>query len=261
MGRAQRSGHAVLPRILVLGAGLSGLAAARVLRQAGADVVVVEARDRVGGRVHSELFVGAVIERGAEFILGTHARVRALAAEHGLTLAERGDFYGARVPLPPSLTAMLRQVVIGDAAKIAVATANIPASKALLCTQERFWTYPAPGGGRIIGAFAGGPDAARLAADGGAAWLAQLCAIHADIRPDPTQYRVSTWADDCFAAGAYSVETAGDGEMLRLGGVPAERNLFICGEHLSGPLRGYMKGAIVSGEATATVVLRSLAER
>ena len=57
-------------RVAVVGAGLAGLAAADALVTAGVEPVVLEARDRVGGRVHSrELGNGAVVEMGAEFIL------------------------------------------------------------------------------------------------------------------------------------------------------------------------------------------------
>ena len=51
-------------RVVVFGAGFAGLAAADALRSAGAEVTVLEARDRVGGRVWSVRFgEGAVIER------------------------------------------------------------------------------------------------------------------------------------------------------------------------------------------------------
>jgi monoamine oxidase len=40
-------------RVVVVGAGIAGLSAARSLRDAGVDVVVVEARDRIGGRIHT----------------------------------------------------------------------------------------------------------------------------------------------------------------------------------------------------------------
>ncbi|MEQ1698963.1 MAG: FAD-dependent oxidoreductase [Ilumatobacteraceae bacterium] len=76
--------------VIVIGAGLAGLRAATDLRAAGLDVVVLEARDRVGGRVWSHHFEnGQVAERGAEFIDGNHTEVLALAASLGLALTER----------------------------------------------------------------------------------------------------------------------------------------------------------------------------
>jgi monoamine oxidase len=83
----------------VAGAGLAGLAAATELRRAGADVVVLEARDRVGGRVWSRrLANGAVVEMGAEFVLPGNTAVRELAARLGLGLWDKGMFYGRREP-------------------------------------------------------------------------------------------------------------------------------------------------------------------
>lgn len=73
--------------VIVVGAGLSGLAAARAVAAAGAEPVVLEARDRVGGRVFDEpLGDGAVIERGAAFVGGTQDRMIALARETGVEL-------------------------------------------------------------------------------------------------------------------------------------------------------------------------------
>jgi monoamine oxidase len=87
------------PRVLVIGAGFAGLAAAWTLRQRGAEVVVLEARDRVGGRVHSTALAdGSVVELGAEFILPPHDTVRRFTAELGLELYEKGTLYGNREP-------------------------------------------------------------------------------------------------------------------------------------------------------------------
>ncbi len=55
--------------VLVVGAGLSGLYAARLLQQAGLSVAVLEARDRVGGRVLSQrLADGTTVDLGAQWI-------------------------------------------------------------------------------------------------------------------------------------------------------------------------------------------------
>ena len=54
-------------RAVVVGAGLAGLVAADELARGGAQVVVLEARSRVGGRVWSQTLPnGAVVEMGAE---------------------------------------------------------------------------------------------------------------------------------------------------------------------------------------------------
>jgi len=71
----------------VVGAGFAGLAAADALAASGHDVTVFEARDRVGGRVHSKtLDNGATIELGAEFILPGHDVLRATAQRLSLPL-------------------------------------------------------------------------------------------------------------------------------------------------------------------------------
>jgi len=77
-------------RVVVIGAGLAGLRCATDLVAAGADVVVLEGRDRVGGRVWSHRFDdGQVAERGAEFIDGDHTEVLALAHDLGLSVSTR----------------------------------------------------------------------------------------------------------------------------------------------------------------------------
>ncbi len=85
--------------VVVAGAGFAGLAAACELADHGLEVVVLEARDRVGGRVWSErMGDGAVIERGAEFILAGYDALRELAARHGLAIADTGMSYYVREP-------------------------------------------------------------------------------------------------------------------------------------------------------------------
>lgn len=73
--------------VAVIGAGLSGLSAARKLSRNGLRTIVLEARDRVGGRVYGrKLRNGGIQEVGAEFIGPTQDRMYALAREFGLKL-------------------------------------------------------------------------------------------------------------------------------------------------------------------------------
>jgi monoamine oxidase len=71
--------------LVVVGAGLAGLAAARQAVAAGASVVVIEARDRVGGRVlNHDISGGEVVELGGQWIGPTQDRLAALADELGV---------------------------------------------------------------------------------------------------------------------------------------------------------------------------------
>lgn len=71
--------------VAIVGAGLAGLTAARDLRAAGASVVVLEARERVGGRLLNEpIGDGVVVEVGGQWIGPTQDRIAALAVEMGV---------------------------------------------------------------------------------------------------------------------------------------------------------------------------------
>ena len=79
--------------VVIVGAGMAGLAAARALAEAGRSVLVLEASERIGGRILTVRTGGEVIELGAEFVHGQPAELLALIAEAGLTTYERtGDF-------------------------------------------------------------------------------------------------------------------------------------------------------------------------
>lgn len=72
--------------VVVVGAGLAGLAAATRLVDAGADVVVLEARDRVGGRTLTMPAAdGTPIDHGGQWVGPTHDRIATLAERVGVT--------------------------------------------------------------------------------------------------------------------------------------------------------------------------------
>lgn len=75
-------------KVIVIGAGFSGLAAAAYLRKKKIDVTVLEARDRIGGRVHSFHVPGEnlVVELGAEWVGKSHERIIELCDEFDLQL-------------------------------------------------------------------------------------------------------------------------------------------------------------------------------
>ena len=78
--------------IIIIGAGASGLAAARSLSKRGKQVTVLEARDRIGGRIHTSTDGGfsVPVENGAEFIHGDLPLTQRLAKEAGVKFHE-GD--------------------------------------------------------------------------------------------------------------------------------------------------------------------------
>ena len=73
--------------VAVVGAGLSGLSAARTLADAGREVVVLEARERVGGRLlNATLGDGVTVDLGGQWVGSDHVRVQRLAAEFGIEI-------------------------------------------------------------------------------------------------------------------------------------------------------------------------------
>lgn len=76
-------------RVVVVGAGLAGLVAARELRRLGCDATVVEARDRIGGRTWTSSGLGLQIEMGGTWVHWTQPHVWAEISRYGLSVRER----------------------------------------------------------------------------------------------------------------------------------------------------------------------------
>jgi monoamine oxidase len=79
-----------LPEVVIIGAGVAGLTAARDLSTAGARVLVLEARGRLGGRVMTHHAAEGPVELGAEFVHGAFPEIIGVAQEAGLRLREVG---------------------------------------------------------------------------------------------------------------------------------------------------------------------------
>lgn len=88
-------------RVVVIGAGFAGLAAAHELTSAGYDVTVVESRDRLGGRVlsFSDFIPGRNIEGGGELIGSNHPAWVCYAHKFGLEFLDVGEDEGTSDPM------------------------------------------------------------------------------------------------------------------------------------------------------------------
>jgi monoamine oxidase len=125
-------------RVIVAGAGLAGLCAARDLLEAGVPVTVLEARDRVGGRGYSAMLGGRVVELGGSWFTPDQHRVRAELERYGVAVRDYGGPRSARwltggelrlgLPVPwaevGALEAALRQVQ-DDAGRVAAGDSHL----------------------------------------------------------------------------------------------------------------------------------------
>lgn len=135
-------------RAIVVGAGLAGLAAAQRLAERGVEVVVLEARDRVGGRVHSVTRGGVTYDMGASWIHGlTGNPMTTLSDELGLVRAPtdyeaRQDFgadgrelTGAALEAPFQLLEQVLEAIESPSAETSLAAAIEAAIAAMSLTE------------------------------------------------------------------------------------------------------------------------------
>jgi monoamine oxidase len=153
--------------VIVVGAGFAGLQAAVDARRAGHEVVVLEARDRVGGRVWSQLLVPGdsrtVIERGAEFVLDGYELMREVLAGLGLALADTTMSYYERRPAGGAETSP--RAVAEVARAFAASAAASPPGRSVAEVADGIDADPAARAAFLSRmSVTSGVDAARLAA-------------------------------------------------------------------------------------------------
>lgn len=226
-------------RAAVVGAGFAGLVAADELRRAGAEVVVLEARDRVGGRVWSrQLDNGAVVEMGAEFLLPGNTAIRELAERLGLGLWDKGMRYGRREPRGGiGVTAAELDAAVGAAGRALVTTppelsasrfldeldAAPGAREALLARVEISSANTADTvAARDIGGIAHVDDDAAPSIAGGNQGIALRLAEGLDVRLDSPVERIA-WSEGGVRLSAAGAELEADACVVAVPAPPLGR--------------------------------------
>ncbi|HET6602945.1 MAG TPA: NAD(P)/FAD-dependent oxidoreductase [Xanthomonadaceae bacterium] len=165
--------------VVIVGAGIAGLTAAHRLRQAGVRVRVIEAQNRIGGRMLSlrdHFPDGQVVELGGELIDTGHARIRALAAELGLVLDDLLDE-------DPALATDVWFAEGRSYSEQEIIEAFMPISAAierdLASLPDEDITYRTPGGAEALDrmSITQWLDAQGLDAQGASGWLRRLIQV------------------------------------------------------------------------------------
>lgn len=124
----ERTGQLTGHRIVVVGAGIAGLTAAFRLNRAGAEVVVLEAGDRVGGRMQTERVGDYLLDTGASVLTSSYDEMKQLIVDAGLagktvpTSGVIGTLRDGRIhhvdPARRPVLALLRSGLLGPASKV-----------------------------------------------------------------------------------------------------------------------------------------------
>ena len=127
-------------RVVIIGGGFAGLMAADRIARSGQQPVVLEARNRVGGRVWSqELIPGdarTVVERGGEFVLDGYDIMRSVLQDLGLALYDTGMSYYSRQPRGGAAVTISDVADCAGLVEAAAATAAPATSLADLIAQD-----------------------------------------------------------------------------------------------------------------------------
>lgn len=190
------TGSGGLP-VVVVGAGIAGLAAARVLADNGVEVVVLEARDRIGGRILTVPLAGAAVDLGASWVHdGTGSPMLPYLRRNGIALddARITDMFGAADYWDPRTgtfpSPALREAVVaafGELERLAPAAARRSDPRATISATLRTTLPDVDDTVRsTLGAFLGvfdGSDATGMGFASLASFLLTTGASDADMFP------------------------------------------------------------------------------
>ena len=158
-------------------------------------------------------------------------------------------------PLPRTSADAIATVRMSVAAKLAVPLRAPAPADAVMSVPGRFWAYTTPCdeiGGRTVGSWAGSaPVVSALGAtEGPEKWIGEVAVLWPELELDAGGATVTTWLDDPWAQGAYSVlMRRAENEQSPLSD-PVGRVVF-AGEHTSPDWSGTIEGALRSGERAA----------
>ncbi|NUT51067.1 MAG: FAD-dependent oxidoreductase [Saccharothrix sp.] len=228
--------------VVIVGAGLAGLTAADQLARAGYDVVVVEGRDRVGGRIRKTEIAGVPVDAGATWVAPHHAAVRDLASRLGCEFVpqfHRGkgviSFGGRR--RTESLTALAPWVTL-DITRIMGALQkvvdNLPVSSP--------WEHP---------------DAARLDSMSLGEWLTSKHAL-AGTRKFMTMFSLVQWGAPVSDVSLFNalryIKTLGGVEfMLKVEGGDQQDRVLGSAHTLAGGLADTLGSRVIVGSPVETI--------
>ena len=215
---------------------------------------------RLGGVVHLRTPATAVMHDASGVRIATAAgeiRADAVVVAVPVPLLRALTF---DPPLPGAVAEELAAVRMSVAAKLAVPLRTPVAADAVMSVPGRYWAYTTPCdeiGCRTVGSWAGSKPVvtALEATDGPETWIAEIRELWPELDLDESGALVTTWLDDPWAQGAYSVLMSRDPEEPSLLTTPVGRIVF-AGEHTSPDWSGTIEGALRSGERAAADVLR-----